>query len=211
MTRRSSADRLAGLVLAGGFSTRFGPDDKAVADLAGKPLIRHVVDRLSAPADGVLVNCRREQVPVLVRALGSADASVGLAPDPIPDRGPAAGVAVGLGPCRAAYAAVVACDTPLVDSALLAFLAEEARGSDGAIPRVDGRLRPTLAVYRTDAMREACESTIASGDGSLRSAVDEIDPVIVPEDTVERRTDPIALLDVNTKSDLERANEALDR
>lgn len=204
---RSYSDSLAGLVLAGGYSTRFGSEDKALAELGGTTLLEHVVDRLSRVVDGALISCREDQVAQFRRTLRDADANVGVAPDPIPDRGPAAGIAAGLRPCRAPYAAVVACDTPLVDPAFVSFLADRARGHDGAVPRVDGRLRSTLAVYRTASVRDACEAAVAEGDGSLRTAIGQLDPIVVQEDTVERRTDPASLLDVNTPEDLELAAE----
>ena len=42
------------VILAGGFSRRFGRD-KGLVVLAGKPLIVHVIDRVSKVADEVLV------------------------------------------------------------------------------------------------------------------------------------------------------------
>lgn len=50
--------RLLGAVLAGGRASRFG-SDKALAMLAGKPLIAHAIDALGAHAETVLV-CGRE-------------------------------------------------------------------------------------------------------------------------------------------------------
>lgn len=200
----------AGLVLAGGGSTRFGSADKAFAELGGMALIGHVLSRVDRTVDGLLVSCRDDQLARLRDTLRDSGASAGVVPDPIPDRGPAAGVAAGLAPCRTTYAAVVACDTPLVDPAFLSFLFERARGRDGAIPRLDDRLRPTVAVYRTTAMRSACERTLAAGDGSLRDAVDALDVAIIPEDTVVRETEPSGLLDVNTPADLDRVRNRYD-
>lgn len=211
-TDRSADDpgHRAGLVLAGGRSTRFGSADKGFAELDGMALIGHVLARVDRTVDGLLVSCRDEQLARLRDALRDAGTSAGAVPDPIPDRGPAAGIAAGLAPCRTTYAAVVACDTPLVDPAFLSVLFERARGRDGAIPRVDGRLRPTVAVYRTTAMRSACERTLAAGDGSLREAVETLDVAIVPEDTVVRETEPSSLLDVNTPADLDRVRDLYD-
>ncbi len=200
----------AGLVLAGGGSTRFGSADKAFAELGGMALIGHVLSRVDRTVDGLLVSCRDDQLARLRDTLRDSGASAGVVPDPIPDRGPAAGVAAGLAPCRTTYAAVVACDTPLVDPAFLSFLFERARGRDGAIPRLDDRLRPTVAVYRTTAMRSACERTLAAGDGSLRDAVGALDVAIIPEDTVVRETEPSGLLDVNTPADLDRVRNRYD-
>lgn len=198
-------------MLAGGYSTRFGEADKAFAELDGRPLVRHVLERATQVTDGLLVSCRDEQLPRLRRALLGSGLSAGAVPDPVPDRGPAAGIASGLAPCRTTYAAVVACDTPLVDPDLLSALFDRGTAADGAVPRIDGRLRPTLAVYRTAAIRTACRRSIASGDGSLREAVERLDVVVLSEDAVAGETDLQHVRDVNTPDDLERIRETHDR
>jgi molybdopterin-guanine dinucleotide biosynthesis protein A len=207
----ASGDLRAGLVLAGGDSTRFGRTDKAFATLDGRPLVGQVLERLDRVTDGLLVSCRDTQLPRLRRALADSGLSVAAVPDPVPDAGPAAGVAAGLAPCRAPYAAVVGCDTPLVDPELLAVLFERAGAGDGAVPRIDGRLRPTLAVYSTSAIRRACERSVESGDGSLRGALETLEPVVVSEPDIAGVTDTWCTIDVNTPADLDRARELYER
>lgn len=48
----------AGLVLAGGGSTRFGDADKLLAELDGTPLVRRVTDRLASRTDRLVVVAR---------------------------------------------------------------------------------------------------------------------------------------------------------
>lgn len=50
-----SAPRIEAIVLAAGRSTRFGADNKLIADLNGKPIIRHVVEALCAAQIAVVV------------------------------------------------------------------------------------------------------------------------------------------------------------
>lgn len=191
-------------MLAGGRSRRFGPQDKAVADLAGRPLVGHAVDTVQAVADGAVLSCRGDQLPELRTVLSGVDQSPAAVPDPSPDAGPAAGVAAGLAPCRASEAVVLACDTPLVDPDFLSLLLERADGRDGAVPVIEGSLRPTVAAYRTTAIRAACERSVRSGDGSLRGAVASLDVDCVPEADVP---EPWRCLDVNTPADIERARD----
>jgi molybdopterin-guanine dinucleotide biosynthesis protein A len=74
---------ILGVVLAGGRSTRFG-SDKALAELGGKQLLDHAVDRLSGWCDDVVI-AGRETGPA--KCL----------PDwPAPDMGPLGGIAAGL-------------------------------------------------------------------------------------------------------------------
>ncbi|WP_435361146.1 molybdenum cofactor guanylyltransferase [Haloarchaeobius sp. DFWS5] len=193
-------DRRAGLVLAGGFSTRFGDADKAVADYDGEPMVRRVVDRLSRVTDGVVVNCRAEQVPALREALAGRD-DVALAVDPAPDAGPMAGIWAGLRVIRAPYTAVVACDMPAVDPAFLELLFERAAGHDGALVRTDdGWFQTTQAVYRTEAMRAGCEAALGGDDARILAALDGLALTELTEDEVP---DMRTFTDVNEQDDLQ--------
>ncbi|SFC36652.1 molybdenum cofactor guanylyltransferase [Halobiforma haloterrestris] len=202
---------LAGVVIAGGYSTRFGDADKAVADLAGTPMIRRVVDRLATVTDEIVVNCREDQLEAIDAALEGCDASVRFATDPVEDRGPLAGIRVGLETATREYAAVVACDMPFVDPALLELLLERAQGSDGAVVRLeDGWYQTTQAVYRTDAMAEACAAALEGDDGRILAAIDRIDCVTVAESELEAAgVDDATFESVDTQAELEDAADRL--
>jgi molybdopterin-guanine dinucleotide biosynthesis protein A len=202
----------AGVVLAGGYATRFGDRDKAVADLAGVPMVRRTVDHVARPTDAVVVNCRREQVPALRDSLAGRD-DVVLAPDPTPDRGPLAGIATGLAALdteAVAYAAVVACDMPLVDPTLLDYLFDRAAGHDAALVRTDdGWFQPTQAVYRVEAIRAACADALDGSDPRILTVLDDLDAAVIDETEVESVASMRSLTDVNTVADLETAAELL--
>lgn len=202
--------RRAGLVLAGGYSTRFGDGDKALARLDGRPLLARTVEGVAPAVVGVVVNCRRDQQAAFRPVLRTTGADVAFAPDPVPDLGPAAGLAAGLRPVSAPHAAVVAVDTPFPDASFLDYLFELAAGDDGdgAVPRVDGHLQPTHAVYRTAAARRAAAAAVAAGDGSLHGVVDRLDVAVVDESSVRSRTARRTFTDVDTVADLRAAERA---
>lgn len=194
----------AGVILAGGRSTRFGADDKAIAELAGIPMIRRVADRLGAVVDDIVVNCRAEQVEDIDAALADGVDDVTFAPDPHPDQGPMAGIRTGIRATDAPYAAVVACDMPFVDPALLEYLFDRADGHDAAVVRLgDGWYQTTQAVYRADAMAAACEQAIDRGERRILAAFDVLDVVLIDEATVSRRAGLETFDNVNTRSELE--------
>lgn len=195
----------AGLVLAGGHSTRFGDREKALAELGGRPLLARAVDALAPAIDGVVVNCRREQVPAFRAGLRGVEPGVAVAPDPVPDRGPAAGLAAGLSPLAATHVAVVTCDAPFVDTAFLEFLFEQVGERDGAVPLVDGHRQVAHAVYRVGPARGAAREAVDDGDGSLQDVADRLDLAEIPESAVLERTARRTFTDVNTPADLEAA------
>ncbi|NIS29235.1 MAG: NTP transferase domain-containing protein, partial [Actinobacteria bacterium] len=159
-------------------STRFGDADKAVAELGGVPMIRRVADRLLEAVDELVVNGRPDQRAAVEAALEGLDARY--APDPEPDQGPMVGIRTGLAAADAEYAAVVACDMPFVEPALLEHLFERADGRDAAVPRVgDGWYQTTQAVYRADAMVAGCDRAIERGEGRIVAAFDGLDVAAV--------------------------------
>ena len=47
---------VTGVILAGGLSRRMGGGDKGLLELGGKPMLRHVIDRLSPQVADVIIN-----------------------------------------------------------------------------------------------------------------------------------------------------------
>jgi molybdopterin-guanine dinucleotide biosynthesis protein A len=199
----------SGVVIAGGRSTRFEGGDKAVADLAGVPMVRRVVDRVAPVVDDLVVNCRSEQVPRLEDALAGVAPTPTYAEDPEPDRGPMAGIAAGLRAAEGGSALVVACDMPFVDPSFAADLFERAAGHDAAVPRPDEWFQTTQAVYRGDPMADACEAALDRGEGRIVEALSELDYVEVGVEAVERHASARTFENVNTREELAAAAERL--
>jgi molybdopterin-guanine dinucleotide biosynthesis protein A len=197
----------AGVILAGGRSTRFGERDKALAELDGTPMIRRVATRVDSVVDDLVVNCRDAQVAPLAAALDGMEPT--FARDDRPDEGPLAGIATGLRTTRARYAAVVACDMPFVDPDFVDFLFSRASGRDAAIPRPDEWLQPIQAVYRTDAMAGACERALARGDRRPVDPLSDLDAVVVGRAEIERHTTARTFENLNTPAEFDAAAQRL--
>lgn len=194
-----------GVIVAGGRSTRFGDRDKAVADLAGTPMIRRVADRIAPVVDELVVNCRPDQVPAIEEALAGFEPAPSFAEDPEPDQGPMAGIMTGLRAAEAEYAAVVACDMPFVESDLLAVLFEHAEGHDAAVPRPDEWFQTTQAVYRPGPMANACEAALARGEHKIIEPLFDIDYVVVERAEIERHASLETFENLNTREEFEAA------
>ena len=216
----------AGVVLAGGRSTRFGERDKAVADLAGTPMIRRVADRLAPVVDLLVVNCRADQRETIADALAGYDRPVRFAIDPDPDEGPMAGIRTGLREVErtsAEYGFVAACDVPFLDPDLVAHLFERARGRgvdergsssratashDAAVPRPTEWFETTHAVYRATAMADACDAALAAGASKIVEPLFELDYVVVEGEALAQ-FDPASFESVDTREKFETAAERL--
>jgi len=198
-----------GVIVAGGHSTRFGDADKAVADLCGTPLIRRVADRLVDVVDGLVINCRTDQVAAIADAMDGYDHDVAFAEDPEPDQGPMAGIRTGLDTVEAEYAVVVACDMPFVEPALVEHLFERAAGHDAAVPRVEEWYQTTQAVYHARSMVDACDRALDAGDRRIVAALDDLDVVVVDRSAVEALTTLDTFDNLNTREEFEAAKERL--
>lgn len=142
-------ERLAGLVLAGGRSTRMGRD-KALLPVDGEPLLVRAVRFLGSFCAPVLLaggNADRTARLLEVRGLGAV---TGVA-DVVADAGPLAGLVAGLEAAQAGLVAVVAVDLPAPSQPVLELLADRWAGEAAVVPEVDGRLEPLHAVWSTGA------------------------------------------------------------
>lgn len=132
------ASDVTAVILAGGRSRRMGTD-KSFVLLDGKPLIQHVVERVST------LNIR------LMLITNSPDKysrfDIPSYRDIIPDLGALGGLYTALQHCPTPYALCVACDMPFLNPALLQRLIDLRDGYQVVAPRIDGRIEGLHAVY----------------------------------------------------------------
>ncbi|MFC7204496.1 molybdenum cofactor guanylyltransferase [Haloferax namakaokahaiae] len=196
------------VIIAGGRSTRFGDADKAVAELAGTPMIRRVADRLVPVVDELVVNCRTDQREAIDSAMSGFELPVRYALDSEPDAGPVAGIGTGLGACRGEYAVVVACDMPFVEAELVRYLFERAEsdGVDAVVPKLeDGWYQTTQAVYRAESMAAACADALERGEHKILAPLDELEWVVVSEVEVRAHGSLDTFENCNTREEFEAA------
>jgi molybdopterin-guanine dinucleotide biosynthesis protein A len=200
----------SGVIIAGGRSTRFGERDKAVAELAGTPMIRRVADRIEAAVDELIVNCRPDQRGAIEAAMTGYPLGVSYAEDERPDRGPVAGIHNGLDAASGRYAFVVACDMPFVDPALAEHLFDRADGEGAVVPRLDGEwFQTTQAVYHADAMATACADALETGDPRILDPLENVEYTVVDEPELGSVTDLDSFENLNTRAEFEQAERRL--
>lgn len=148
--------RAAGVVIAGGRSTRFG-GEKAVATFHGEPLLLRAARRLAAACDALAVNARPDtQAAALAHSLEYAV----LHDAPGDPDGPLSGVKAALQWAAhqgAQWLAVSPCDVPLLPADLYPRLI--AAAGEGAAMAVtsEGR-QPLCAVWPVTALPKVSEA-----------------------------------------------------
>ncbi len=133
---------ISAIILAGGRAVRMGGLDKGLVLFRQKPLITHVISRLTPQVDEIIINANRELETY--KTLGYQ-----VLQDEIADfSGPLAGIQLGLKYATNDYLLTAPCDSPLLpldlaDRLQAALLAHDA---DIAIVSSDGNTHPVFCL-----------------------------------------------------------------
>jgi molybdopterin-guanine dinucleotide biosynthesis protein A len=201
----------SGIILAGGLSSRLG-QDKGLLQLAGKPLVKLVLDTVDNVVDEkiVVVSCR-EQVDKYLKA---TDASTSIIVDKTDVHNPLAGALTGFEEARGEYSLLLPCDTPFASRDILSLLLELCTGRNACIPRwPNGYVEPLQAVYRTGPVLEASNATFLAGKLNMQAMLDRLQCIRYVSTLVLRQLDPElkTFFNINTPLDLKRAEQMLSR
>jgi molybdopterin-guanine dinucleotide biosynthesis protein A len=184
----------AGVVLAGGRSSRFGRN-KALAELGGVPLIQRVV--------GVLKPVFRHVYIITNSPREYAFLGLPMFQDLIRGLGPLGGIYTALRSMPESRGFFAACDMPNLNGRLIRHMADQARDMDAVVPRIRGMVEALHAVYGSGCL-PAIQALI---DSQCRQVFRFFDGVAVRylEEEELRRYDPAlkSFFNINTPDDLE--------
>jgi molybdopterin-guanine dinucleotide biosynthesis protein A len=196
----------AGVILAGGRSSRMGVERKALLELKGRPLLAHVVERVQAELDPLMLSCESQT---------SEFESFGLevVPDLVPRyRGPLTGL------CSALQNLVdkgqdnglilCPCDAPFIPIDLVQILLDA--DTDGtkpvAVVSYEGVLQPTFSLWHNHHLPLIREAVFGRGQGGLKHMLNALPHVIVEWTPA----DPSPFFNINSPEDLQAAAAWLD-
>jgi molybdopterin-guanine dinucleotide biosynthesis protein A len=198
---------LAGVVLAGGRSTRMGRP-KASLEWHGSTLLHRVTGIVARAVDGpmVVVRAPDQELPPLAPGVRVVE-------DAAEGRGPLQGLAAGLaavsGDAKVAY--VSSTDVPLLHPAFVRAVLRAADGVDVALPVVHGFRHPLASAYRTSLLPEIQELIASDRMRPAflfeRSRVRELTEDDLLRDRALAAADPelLSVLNLNEPDDYERA------
>jgi molybdopterin-guanine dinucleotide biosynthesis protein A len=155
---------VAGYVLVGGKSSRFGRD-KALLEFNGVPLAVRIAERMRPAVEGVTLVGSPEKY----RELG-----LRVIPDAVTDFGPLGGVLAALEDSTSEWNLLTACDMPELTAEFFSFLAARTAGcGDDVILPYDGvgRAEPLCGVYRSTA-RAVVRRQVEAGVHKVMHALD---------------------------------------
>jgi len=188
--------QLLGIVIAGGRSLRFG-GEKAVAMLAGRPLLLWAADRLARNCSRVAVNARPGTGAA---ALAAAHALQIITDAPGDADGPLAGVKAGLAWAAgqgATALAVSPCDAPMLPDDLYSRLYEAADGGAAMAETAEGR-QPLCAIWPVSALALLTEALADGAHPATWKMLEQVGAVKVRFEDAQR------FANLNTREDLAR-------
>lgn len=129
------------VILAGGQASRMGGKDKGLIELNHKPLIAHVIDRLSPQTPSILINANRNQ---------DAYGQFGFVfSDQFKDYpGPMGGIHAGLVHAETDWVGFVPCDSPQINNDLVERFCQAAQDDTDILVAHDGdHQQPVFTMY----------------------------------------------------------------
>lgn len=144
---------ITGIVLAGGKGSRMDGVDKGWVNFNGKPMVKHVLERLAPQVDEILISANREIAQY--ETLGYPVIQDGIAGF----AGPLAGLQKGLQVTKNAYVLTVPCDSPLLPADLVARLMNSLikHDADLAVVKTGNQAQPVFCLYRTSLLSSLTE------------------------------------------------------
>lgn len=209
---------IVGVLLAGGQSRRMfaGGDrgataavgDKGLLDIAGKPMLAHVIERVRPQAGAMVINANGD--PARFAAFGlpvAADTVGGFV-------GPLAGVLAGMRWAQAhapeaSHIVTVSTDAPFVPADLIARLAEGLEANPIAMAASGGEVHPVIGMWPVR-LADDLESALKDGVRKVLAWTDRHGTTVVDfafERAGERLVDPF--FNANTPEELDDARALL--
>lgn len=107
------AEQVSGIILAGGEGKRVGGIDKGLLEYRGKPLIEHVIEKITPQVDDIVISANRN-----TKQYQRYSEKV-IADETAQYLGPLAGIYAALPHCRHDRVLIVACDTPFLPTDII--------------------------------------------------------------------------------------------
>ena len=143
-----SAEKITGLILAGGLGRRMGGRDKGLQPFRGKPMAAWAIARLAPQVDALLINANQ-----------NLEAYAAFGHPVVPDRiagfaGPLAGLHAGLSACDTPLLVTAPCDSPFLPDDLVARLraALETAGAQIAVAKTGDQPHPVFSLVRREVL-----------------------------------------------------------
>lgn len=188
----------AGVILAGGKSSRFG-SNKALAMLSGQPMLGHVADIIEPLfSEHILVTNSPEEYSFI---------SWNTTPDIYPGAGPLAGIHAALSKVKSEKIFVVGCDMPFLQPEVISFICNQYKDSDVVIPETRHGLEPLHALYHKTCLAQI-SADLQAGQRRLHFFLKQVKTTVIPwRDIAAIDPQQDSFQNINHQHDLQTSNQ----
>jgi molybdopterin-guanine dinucleotide biosynthesis protein A len=165
---------VTGVILAGGNSSRM-KSNKALLPFQGELFIERIYRQLASIFPDIILVTNTPELYNFLPCPAVADI--------FPGRGSLAGIHAGLSNSKTPYIFAVACDMPLLNTALIRRLVVSIQGQDIVIPEGSGGLEPLHAIYGKGAL-PVMEEALARGRVKIVDCCEKLRSTILARDVV---------------------------
>jgi molybdopterin-guanine dinucleotide biosynthesis protein A len=185
-------EKINGIILAGGKSSRMGAD-KGLVEVAGEKMITLVSRALQPVVSEILIITTNPAYHFL---------NYPLYPDLLPDLGPAGGIYTGLHYSSSERNIVLSCDMPYLSSDFLRHLLSLAGKEDITVPVYRSRIHPLCGIYSKRILPE-WKKSIDNGTLKMTELLGLFTVNFVNMDLQETFNSEKLFRNINTPGDLE--------
>jgi len=194
----------AGVVLTGGRSRRMGGAVKALAPLAGKPMIQHVIDRVRPQVSELMLSVEEPARAFEFLKLEQV-------PDRVPgSRGPLGGLFSALDRMDSRYdwLLLAPCDAPFVPTDLLEKLLRQALESKkpGAVVSIATEIQPTFSIWHRSLLPDLERAVLEQEMAGFKQFLDVVKLAVFEWPL----TDISSFFNINDQEALDRADRLMD-
>ncbi|HVJ43600.1 MAG TPA: molybdenum cofactor guanylyltransferase MobA [Dongiaceae bacterium] len=205
MSNIKDLNSISGVILAGGQARRLGGGDKGLRELAGRPLLLHVIARLRPQVAGLVLNANGD--PARFGSFNLPVVGDSVAGQP----GPLAGILSGLDWAAAqspapSWVVTAPADCPFLPRDLVARLAAGVTaGATAVVASYQGRLQPVIGLWSTSLREDLRRALLADGLRRVEDWLHRCNAIAIEFPLAA----PDPFFNVNTAEDLARAADLL--
>ena len=191
-------EAVTGVILAGGRGRRLENRDKGLVELAGRPLVQHVIDAMRPQTDQLLISANNNLAKYCSFGLHVVMDNNTL------HLGPLAGIAAAMKIANTPYIFTTPCDSPFIPPDLVTRMYETTlkEGTTLCVARDQERLQPLFALIPRHFVDELTDEIAAERLKVHRWITQHSHSVVSYED-------PWSFFNINTPEDLLRAETHL--
>jgi len=196
------------IILAGGKSTRIGTE-KGLQILGGKPLIEHVIARISECVNEVIVVVGSQSQKQSYYEIGVKEKII---IDEVNSGTPIIGAYSGFKSAKGKYCILIGNDMPFLNKQVIDQLFKLAEGHDAATPYwPNGWIEPLLSVYKKESALKVAKKLVDAEEKKLGFIIRSLDIVIKFDIDDIQKIDPelYTLFDIDTLEDHQKAEKIL--